>query len=190
MVGQGAVPMNIDESFEAKAEPGAMLDRAWEPLAESGEAGAGTGSDNIQRMCVSVGDLGLLFASNDGREVIAPPVVSRIPYTASWLRGFANVRGELVPVVDTAAAFGASRQAGASVYLLIFGHGETSIGLLIDGLPRLADFGVSQRLTDRPALPPLLQDSVIAAYEHAGRVWLDIDLNAMFDALARHIALA
>ncbi len=39
-------------------------------------------------------------------------------------------------------------------------------------------------------MPPLLADSVMAAYEHAGRVWLDVDLNVLFDTLARHIAAA
>lgn len=139
-------------------------------------------------MSLRVGDLGLFFPSDDGREVIAPPPVSRIPNTVSWLRGLANVRGELVPVVDAALAFGVARQPGVPVYLMIFGQADTAVGLLIDGLPRVFPVSTSERLAVPPVVPPLLTDSVIGAYEYGGRTWLEVDLDALFDTLARHVA--
>lgn len=142
----------------------------------------------LQRMCIRIGDLGLLFESDAGREVIAPPPVSRIPNTAPWLRGLANVRGTLVPVIDASLAFGVTREVGIPAYLLIFGHGETVIGLLIDGLPRLLDIDVSDLVTDRPEVPRLLGDSVTAAYENGGRRWLEVDPDVLFDTLAGHVA--
>lgn len=171
-------------------EPVSALNAAWTPPAVETEPGSADAiSEMLQCMCFRVGALGLLFPANAAREVIAPPPVSRVPNTVSWLRGLANVRGELVPVVDMAGALGVARQAGVPAYLMIFGHGETAIGLVIDGLPRLFNVSVSQRLPDRPETPVLLDDSVIAAYEHAGRIWLDIDLDALFDTFARRIAL-
>ena len=60
----------------------------------------------LPRMAVRVGELGLLLPWDGGREVLPAPAANRIPNTAAWLRGVANVRGALIPVVDLAVAFG------------------------------------------------------------------------------------
>lgn len=151
------------------------------------EAGVVADSHTSQYMGFRIGPLGLLLPVNDGREVIAPPPVSRLPHTASWLRGLANVRGTLVPVVDGAAALGIAREPGTPTYLLIFGEGETASGLLIDGLPRLLDIASFQRRSDLSDIPGPLVESVAAAYEHDGVTWLAVDLRILFDALARQI---
>lgn len=179
-----------DESAEAavKTEGAAASDPLLDDAADAAEAEASRRI--LQRMCFRVGDLGLLFPFSAGREVIAPPAVSRIPNTASWFRGLANVRGTLVPVVDAADAFDVTHRPGMPPYLLIFGHGETAIGLLIDGLPRSLDVDASAAVADPPEVPGLLGDSVTAAYETAGRTWLEVDVDVLFDALAGHVAFA
>jgi twitching motility protein PilI len=173
---------------DESAEPGAAP--AGEPLpggtADAAEAEASR--QILQRMCFRVGDLGLLFPFSVGREVITPPAVSRVPNTASWFRGLANVRGTLVPVIDAADAFDVTNKSGTPPYVLIFGHGENAIGLLIDGLPRSLDIDASAVVADPPAVPRLLGDSVTAAYETAGRTWLEVDVDVLFDALAGHVA--
>ena len=141
-------------------------------------------------MCFRVGELGLLFPWDAGREVVPPPSVTRIPNTASWFAGLANVRGSLVPVVDVAAALGVARRTGVPGYLLIFGQGEDALGLLIDGLPRLLDVKPAERIASLPALPSLLDgDIVTGAYEHGDWVWLDVKFDALLSALGRGIAL-
>jgi chemotaxis signal transduction protein len=169
-------------------EPVAESDQLLDDIAQTGETGES--SQVLRRMCFRVGDLGLLVPFDAGREVTAPLTVSRVPNTVTWLRGLANVRGTLVPVIDAATAFGVARDAGTPAYLLIFGHGETAIGLLIDGLPRLLDIDISRPVLDRPDVPRLLDDSVIATYEHVDRIWLDVDLDILFDTLARHLVPA
>jgi len=146
-------------------------------------------AESLTRMCFRIGPLGLLFSWQSGREVLAPPRVSHVPNTVSWLAGMANVRGGLVPVVDAAMAFGVARQAGVPTYLLIFGHGEAAMGFLIDGLPRLLTLTAAERLPELPQGPALLEGSIAAAYSHADRIWLDLDLETLFDTLSRHIAL-
>ena len=69
-----------------------------------------------------------------------------MPNTVAWLRGLTNVRGSLVPVVDAAAALGVAHQSGVPPYLLIFGQGDTAMGMLIDGLPRLLSLNAVERL--------------------------------------------
>lgn len=151
--------------------------------------GIAANNQGLQRMGVRIGSLNLLFPWDAGREVIPPPPVSRLPNTASWLQGLANVRGGLVPVVDAAAAFGVARESSLPTYLLIFGRGDTALGLLIDGLPRLIGVDPLSRLPDLPEGPALLEGGIAAAYDHAGQPWMEVDLDPLFDTLARHIAL-
>jgi len=152
--------------------------------------GADTSRRIVQRMAIRIGDLGLLFPVNAGREVVGPPPVTRIPNSAPWLRGLANVRGSLVPVIDAAAALGVVHTPGTPPYLLIFGQGENAIGLTIDGLPRLLDIDPAALVSNPPPAPPQLAPGVSVTYEHAGRIWFDVDLDVWFDALAREVALS
>jgi chemotaxis signal transduction protein len=142
-----------------------------------------------ERMLVRMGELGLLIPWDGGREVAPVPPTSRVPNTATWLHGLANVRGGLVPVVDVAAAFGIARSTRAD-YVLICGHGEAAIGLLIDGLPRTFDVGAATAVSVSELTASALDTCVRARYRHEDRVWLDVDLESLFDALGRGIALA
>ncbi len=187
--GQGP---GADVSPTTLAGPVSALDRTFVlPDGESERATPGeSDQQTLQRMGFRVGELGLLFPWDAGREVVMPPPVSRIPNTATWFEGLANVHGGLVPVVDTAAALGVTPQAGVPGYVLIFGRGEDTLGLLIDGLPRLLNVAGSHRLASLPELPALLEGGVVsAAYDHANRVWLDLDLDALSEALGRRIPL-
>ncbi len=173
-------------------DPVSALDRAFMLPDEATQADGRGNLDQqtLQRMGFRVGQLGLMFPWDAGREVVMPPPVSRIPNTAPWFMGLANVHGGLVSVVDAAAAFGVTRQTGVPEYLLIFGQGEDALGLLIDGLPRLLDVDVSQRLASLPELPALLEGgAVLAGYHRTDRVWLDLNLDALSGNLDRNIPL-
>lgn len=150
---------------------------------------ANAGEELRQRMGVRIGALQLLIPVDAGREVIPPPPISRIPYTASWLRGLANVRGGVVPVVDLAAALETGAGVTRQPYLLISGHGEAAMGLLIDGLPRLVNLTAADRPTEPRQIAPLLQDAIISAYERDGGVWLEVDLPILFDTITRNVTL-
>jgi twitching motility protein PilI len=143
----------------------------------------------LSRMGVCVGELRLLLPVDGAREVVAPPPMTRIPHTVSWLLGIANVRGSLVPVIDPAAAFGVAPRSAEPRYLLVSGRGEAAAGLLIDGLPRLITIDAALPLAARAAAPSLLEDYVVAAYQHDQHVWMDLDLELLLDAFARQVAL-
>jgi twitching motility protein PilI len=160
------------------------VDPSTREMYAGGDAADASG---LPRMAIRLGELGLLLPWDGGREVLPAPAVSRIPNTVSWLCGVANVRGSLVPVVDAAAALGVTRTAGVPAYLLICGDGDNALGLLIDGLPRVLEVDVARMIPDRPVAPALLDRSVIAAYEQAGRVWLDVNIELLFETLAEEI---
>jgi len=68
-----------------------------------------------------VGQERFVASMDEVREVLDPPHCTRVPGTASWFLGVANVRGTLVPVLDLhgfmiGGRSGQSRQARALMY--------------------------------------------------------------------------
>src|SRR5262245_64454713 len=118
---------------------GHALPRAFE-AADSGEA------DAAERLAFRIGPVGLLCASDAGREVALPPPVTRLPNLPAWIRGLTNVRGTLIPVVDLAVAFGVERETALQGYLLVMGAGDDALGLLVDGLPTITRFRAEERM--------------------------------------------
>jgi chemotaxis signal transduction protein len=157
------------------------------PSAPATDVGQAKTAAVAERLGFRIGDLGLLCSETDGSEVVEPPPASRLPNTPTWLKGLANVRGTLVPVVDLAMAFDIPRDAAARPYLLVIGHAEEVIGLLVDGLPGRQLLEARERLGSLPPYPDVLRGHVKAGYDHAERVWLDLDVAGFFASLSGRI---
>lgn len=80
-----------------------------------------------------IGDRYLVSAIAEVNEILTPPVVTIVPGARSWLLGIANVRGNLVPVVDLRDFIigGRSVPSDSSRVLVVRQHGG-SVGLLVD----------------------------------------------------------
>ncbi len=86
----------------------------------------------------------LSAAREETREVLSyPSVVTRVPGAKPWIRGIANVRGQLLPVVDLRAyPGGGMTNTNRSTRVLVAKHREVPAGLLVDevlGFRRFAD---------------------------------------------------
>lgn len=79
---------------------------------------------------------GRLLASSIGEvnEIMVPQLLTSVPGTQSWMLGVANVRGNLVPVVDLGLfLFGATTTVGDRTRVLLVRQGVSgSVGLLVD----------------------------------------------------------
>jgi twitching motility protein PilI len=76
-----------------------------------------------------------LFVSGieEFNELLAVPALAQVPGTQPWLLGIANVRGNLVPVIDLARfLFGERTQPTERTRLLVVRQGGGSVALLVD----------------------------------------------------------
>jgi twitching motility protein PilI len=76
-----------------------------------------------------------LFVSSieEINELLAVPPLTAVPGTKPWLLGVANVRGNLVPVIDLARFLFAERTAPSErSRLLVVRQGSGSVALLVD----------------------------------------------------------
>ncbi len=172
-------------------DPIAAIDEAARMLSGAGGTEAAAQHQEAQEwLGVRVGPFGLLLPAMAARELLDPPPTARLPHTPLWFVGLANVRGALVPVVDAAQALGVVPDMGSSAvrrYLLIFGHGDEILGLIVDGLPHRQGFAAGERLHGLPPHPSLLDGHLSAAYGHQGQLWFEVDLDGFFRTLGERL---
>jgi twitching motility protein PilI len=85
-----------------------------------------------------------LVAREETREVLSvPSQITRVPGAKAWIRGLANVRGSLLPIIDLRQFLGSgTTHASRNTRILVVNHREVPAGLLVDevlGFRRFAE---------------------------------------------------
>lgn len=125
-----------------------------------------------------------LVAREETREVLGlPNAITRVPGARSWVKGLANVRGQLLPILDLRQYLGSGATAsGRNTRILVVNHREVPAGLMVDevlGFRRFADREFSGEL------PPtvLRVDRYLAgAFRRAGEVWPVLSLKNLVES--------
>jgi twitching motility protein PilI len=144
-------------------------------------ASADSAASAGRRLAFKAGGTSWLVALPDAGEVLPVPTLTSVPLTRGWVRGMANVRGNLYTVADLAAFAGAKpiQPTPRSRLLLVGQRHGINAGLIVDmvlGLRDVADF--VERQTDGQTAP-----WVQAIYEDSNRVsWQQLDVPALLRA--------
>jgi purine-binding chemotaxis protein CheW len=121
----------------------------------------------------------LVMAANDSyfavpmarvHQVLRHPMVTRIPLSPAGLLGVVNVRGEIVPLLDTAVLTGTGMLTEPPFAVLVSG-GEDMVALAAQELPIAADF-------DEP-VGPGSQAAEVGVYSDGGRLVVLIDVEEL-----------
>ncbi|PWK84740.1 chemotaxis protein CheW [Fulvimonas soli] len=90
-------------------------------------------------------------------ELLAVPALAQVPGTQPWLLGIANVRGNLVPVIDLARfLFGERTQPTERTRLLVVRQGGGSVALMVDEVFGQRTVDETQRQAAQPEDDPRL----------------------------------
>jgi purine-binding chemotaxis protein CheW len=121
----------------------------------------------------------LVVAVNDGffavpmatvHQVLRHPKVTRVPLSPPGLLGVVNVRGEIVPFLDTAVLTGTGSLSEPPFAVLVSGEGEM-VALAAEGLPIAADF--------EAPVGPGTQPGELGVYSSGGRLVVLIDIEEL-----------
>jgi twitching motility protein PilI len=131
-----------------------------------------------------LGGENFLVAREETREVLGyPAIVTRIPGAQAWIRGLANVRGQLLPVVDMRSFLGAGpTPQSRSARVLAVNHREIPAGLLVDevlGFRRFADSEFAG------AVPPTLlrcERYLAGAFRRGTETWPVFSLRTLLES--------
>jgi twitching motility protein PilI len=111
----------------------------------------------------------------DAGEVIPVPAVTPVPLARSWFKGVANIRGNLVSVIDFAAFLGIGTAApGEQARLLLLSERfRLGSALLVDrSLGLRADAQLSERPLEQAGAPWLKAEYA----DDLGEAWRELDL--------------
>jgi twitching motility protein PilI len=125
-----------------------------------------------------------LVAREETREVLGyPAAVTRIPGAKSWVKGLANVRGQLMPMLDLRQFLGSGATAsGRNTRIIVVNHREIPAGLMVDEVLGFRRFAEAEFNAEAP--PTVIRcDSFLAgAFRRGGEVWPVLSLKSLVES--------
>ena len=170
-----------------------LRDRPFELLKElekrSRTVTAGNAPDHAARqewvgVALRMGGETFLVAREETREVLGyPAVVTRIPGAKAWVKGLANIRGQLLPMLDLRQFLGSgATTAGRNTRIVIVNHREIPAGLMVDEVLGFRRFAEAEFNVEPP--PTVIRcDSYLAgAFRRGGEVWPVLSLKSLVES--------
>lgn len=139
------------------------------------------GDFSARLLLARVGDVVVAMDAAAVREIVGRQAVTRIPGAPPVVRGMINVRGELVTLLEGALLLGRARDGSDDTVVLMRWRGK-AVAVIVDEVVDLVSVPDIQ-LTGREELPGIDPALVRAVGMHAGRAFLVLDLDAVFEPL-------
>ena len=115
-------------------------------------------------------DTELLAPMSEVTEIVSLPEVANVPGVRPWVLGLANMRGNLLPVMDLQGyLFGQNSEASPKTRrLLVVNHAGVYAGLLVDAVIGMKHFWKDDQAVELPALDDAYKPYVEASFSRLG----------------------
>ena len=125
-----------------------------------------------------------LIAREETREVLGyPAVITRIPGAKSWVKGLANVRGQLLSMLDLRQFLGnGATAAGRNTRVVMVNHREIPAGLIVDEVLGFRRFAESEFNAEAPPTVIRCDAYLAGAFRRGGEVWPVISLKSLVES--------
>src|SRR5215467_12331789 len=172
-----------------------LRDRPFELLAELERRGGAVSAQVSQegtagREWVGValrmaGDL-YLVAREETREVLGlPPALTRVPGAKQWIKGLANVRGQLLPVIDLRHFLGSGiTPITRNTRIVVVHHREIPAGLLVDEVLGFRRFAENEFNSEAPPTVARCERYLAGAFRRGQEQWPVLSLRTVLESPA------
>lgn len=106
-------------------------------------------------------------------EILPVPRYTRVPGVLGWMKGIANVRGRLLPIMDLIGYF--NRKSALQERrrrLLVLDHGEVYSGLVVDDVLGMQHFPVDGYARESGEQDPAIVPFTDGAYNREDGKWI------------------
>jgi twitching motility protein PilI len=168
-----------DRPFELLAE----LERRGRAVsAQQGQEGT-AGREWVGVALRMAGEL-FLVAREETREVLSVPTsITRVPGAKAWIRGLANVRGQLLPIVDLRQFIGSGvAPATRNTRIVVVNHREIPAGLLVDEVLGFRRFAETEFTGDVPPTVARCERYLAGAFRRAQEQWPVLSLRSILES--------
>jgi twitching motility protein PilI len=169
-----------------------LRDHPFELLREldrrSKAAAGGHGDDMAAEEWVGIafrlGDEQFLVSRAEVREILmVPPAVTRVPGAKSWVRGLANVRGQLLPIFDLREFLGYGTGGGdRTARVLVLNNSECLGGLLVDEVQGFRRFYEREYSSSTPGTRVRCERFLSGSFRRGGEAWPVFGLGRLLAA--------
>ncbi len=123
----------------------------------------------------------LVAALDQVKEILNyPDVVTRVPGTRGWVKGIANVRGDLLPLIDLESfLWGHSASIRRRSRILVIEFAGQRVGMLVGEMVGIRHFSRAARMAVRTDLDPVLAPYVTGAYGLGDELWSVFDVQQL-----------
>jgi twitching motility protein PilI len=172
-----------------------LRDRPFELLAELERRGRAVSAQHSQeptdgREWVGValrmaGDL-YLVAREETREVLGIPAsTTRVPGAKPWIRGLANVRGLLLPIIDLRQFLGSGvTPVTRNTRIVVVNHREIPAGLIVDEVLGFRRFAEAEFSGDAPPTVARCERYLAGAFRRGEEQWPVLSLRNILESPA------
>ena len=119
-----------------------------------------------------VGELLLVSSLGEVGEILVSPPLTRLPHAKRWVKGIANIRGSLLPVMDMRDFIeGIPTDTDRRTRVLMIQYENISAGLLVDEAMGLRHFFDEERVGGLSTLPDAYRDFISGGYKQGNTQW-------------------
>lgn len=125
-----------------------------------------------------LGNANLVAKLEEVDEILVSPEMTRIPSALSWVKGIANIRGMLLPIMDLRDFIdGEAIQAGRKTRIILIKKGELVSGLMVDEVFGMRHFFEEERTQDMPDVSGNLKKYLQGAFRKGNIHWGIFDMD-------------
>ncbi len=115
-------------------------------------------------------------------EILTIDSISRVPGAKEWVRGIANVRGNLLPILDLPGfVFGKVGKMTRKSRALVMQHHDISAGLVVDEVLGMRHFLDEEFSEDVKQLDKSIVPFLIGSFRQRGEVWGVFDIHKLVE---------
>ncbi len=137
--------------------------------------------DTWRGIAFRLGKIKLVVPLTEIREVLyCPKVLARVPGARAWVKGVANVRGQLLPVVDVQACLGGKATPMESgTRLLIINQAGIASGMVVDEVLGIKHFMEKDRNDEAVYKEEWFAPFARGTFIQDGETWIIFDMHAL-----------
>lgn len=170
-----------------------LRDRPFELLAELERRGRAVSAQVSQDTTVGrewvgvalrmAGEL-FLVAREETREVLSvPAALTRVPGAKAWIKGLANVRGQLLPAIDLRQFLGSGvTPITRNTRVIVVNHREIPAGLIVDEVLGFRRFAETEFSGDAPPTVVRCERYLAGAFRRGPEQWPVLSLRSLLES--------
>ena len=127
-----------------------------------------------------IGDFNLVAPLNQVTEILHYPKLTIVPGTKPWVKGVADIRGTLLPVMDLNGYLGKKGSAiGTRTRILVIRYEDITVGLVVDEVLGLKHFSDEEKVTAVTKFDESLRNYVKGAFRQKNIETLIFNMQAL-----------